>query len=826
MMARAHLPAAVKDTKTLGGPARDARSGNARHAAASAFDFGALAVNGTALQRKLAVGSTNDSAEHEADRVSERVMRMPDAGPVLRRACSACENEEGKIRRKESANAEVSHAPSIVDDVLASPGVPLDAATRAFMEPRFGHDFSSVRVHTNERAAQSAEAVNARAYTVGRDIVFGRGAYAPQSHAGRALMAHELTHTVQQGGSQQRPLRRKWDKAETECAAAPQDRWITSIVVDQQTPQTVTLNWSSGSPESFQCSAGKGHCCVEEGSAGSSCNAGNSTKDGSNCTPITKAKGYPVAGRVLDHSGIPFWTEFEPNRAIALHRYAPVDGTPLSHGCVRLSEANAQRIFCSVKQWTTMVQVKNEAKPSCASANLQAEWANDFATAARSPDGEDADTQQNIRETRTELASAYGKSRPPEEYAKLTAKDIPRCVQRTVEEDRLTQPNTPGGVTGQSLVAGTPEEGIANQFATAYAATATAADAQTVTRQKGGQLWQTARASVHGSTTVKNDRPLYWARLKMATTIRTGPAPWKVGLAPGALQPAVQSQIDLLEQSSRGMNDVSFAGLPAGQKKILVTGFDPFQLDSEMRRSNPSGAAALDLDGQTLTAASGSPPVTGHVEAAVFPVRFADFDARMVEQFIGPQVNGPNPVDMVVTISQGGQGFELERYAGRRRSAGVGDNVGRAFGSDTNPVAPQNTASTAEFQETTTTPAQRGAMEGAGQSVTENGKTFTVTTDNHVRALSSTGTPTDMPGASAIAGNNTSVEGSGGGYLSNEIYYRAVSTVRASTHPTIPMIHLHTPALTYNQPQSDFEQLRTAIVQAVRRILTRVLPQL
>jgi hypothetical protein len=86
----------------------------------------------------------------------------------------------------------------IVHDVLRSPGQPLDAETRAFMEPRFGHDFSRVRVHTDAKAAQSAKAVNALAYTVGRDVVFGAGQYAPQSQAGRRLMAHELTHAVQQ----------------------------------------------------------------------------------------------------------------------------------------------------------------------------------------------------------------------------------------------------------------------------------------------------------------------------------------------------------------------------------------------------------------------------------------------------------------------------------------------------------------------------------------------------------------------------------------------------------------------------------------------------
>jgi hypothetical protein len=90
-------------------------------------------------------------------------------------------------------------APPIVHEVLRSPGQALDAATREFMEPRFGHDFSGVRVHTGAKAAESARSVDADAYTVGRDIVFGPGRFEPQKDRGRRLLAHELTHVVQQG---------------------------------------------------------------------------------------------------------------------------------------------------------------------------------------------------------------------------------------------------------------------------------------------------------------------------------------------------------------------------------------------------------------------------------------------------------------------------------------------------------------------------------------------------------------------------------------------------------------------------------------------------
>jgi Domain of unknown function (DUF4157) len=92
-------------------------------------------------------------------------------------------------------------APPIVHDVLRSPGQPLDPAARAFMEPRFGHDLSAIRIHHDSTAARSVQAQGASAYAIGRDLVFGTGQYAPHTPAGRKLLAHELTHAVQQNFS-------------------------------------------------------------------------------------------------------------------------------------------------------------------------------------------------------------------------------------------------------------------------------------------------------------------------------------------------------------------------------------------------------------------------------------------------------------------------------------------------------------------------------------------------------------------------------------------------------------------------------------------------
>jgi hypothetical protein len=111
----------------------------------------------------------------------------------------------GLLQRSALGRGSVVSAPPAVHNVLNSPGRPLDAGIRASMEPRFGHDFSRVRVHADARAAESARAVDALAYTVGRDVVFGAGQYAPATAQGQKLLAHELAHVVQQGDAAFQP---------------------------------------------------------------------------------------------------------------------------------------------------------------------------------------------------------------------------------------------------------------------------------------------------------------------------------------------------------------------------------------------------------------------------------------------------------------------------------------------------------------------------------------------------------------------------------------------------------------------------------------------
>ena len=209
-----------------------------------------LSATSPQVQCKLTVGAVNDPLEHEADRTAEQVMRMPlapPAPPKTNRTGGKRDEEETEteVQREESGDNAPMHShweqqhsahvgsrgnygnqavlrrlgyplPSSrhasastrsdiavsprAERVLNSPGQPLDAAAREYMEPRFGHDFGHVRVHTDSAAAESARSISAVAFTAANNIVFDAGQYSPGTSEGRKLLAHELTHVVQQEG--------------------------------------------------------------------------------------------------------------------------------------------------------------------------------------------------------------------------------------------------------------------------------------------------------------------------------------------------------------------------------------------------------------------------------------------------------------------------------------------------------------------------------------------------------------------------------------------------------------------------------------------------
>jgi hypothetical protein len=164
------------------------------------------------FQPKLSINQPNDIYEQEADQMADKVMRMIDpainrnnffkpSNNTIQRKCQHCEEEDDKkLHRKESSGSEVQGSNELDSYVssLSSSGQSLPQSSRSFFEPRFGHDFSNVRIHTDSVAAKSAQSINALAYTTGNDIVFNSGQYSPETSSGQKLIAHELTHVVQQ----------------------------------------------------------------------------------------------------------------------------------------------------------------------------------------------------------------------------------------------------------------------------------------------------------------------------------------------------------------------------------------------------------------------------------------------------------------------------------------------------------------------------------------------------------------------------------------------------------------------------------------------------
>ena len=188
------------------------------------------------LQRKLSIGATNDPLELEADRIADQVLAAP-LNSGINGATPRIQRFTGEMSgRKDSA-------PASVDRALADSGRPLEPSLQEDMGRRFGHDFSRVRVHSGSTAEQSAREVNAHAYTVGHNIVFGAGRFAPRTREGRRLLSHELTHVIQQSdavGTLQRDVAIEPVSSETEIslsrgeivgALAHNQRWFTDRVL-------------------------------------------------------------------------------------------------------------------------------------------------------------------------------------------------------------------------------------------------------------------------------------------------------------------------------------------------------------------------------------------------------------------------------------------------------------------------------------------------------------------------------------------------------------------------------------------------------------------
>ncbi len=221
------------------------------------------------IQTKINVGAPNDRYENEADRVADRIMgnrghtsASPSVTPILgnsllqRTSYSPYSIDEGKTEgepftiqaKSDRGGIARPSAEQKVQSVLKTPGSPLPGQIRNFMETRFGYDFGHVRIHSNTNADKAARSVNARAFTKDSSIVFANGQYAPQSPSGKWLLAHELTHVVQQGASKKNPdLQRKCSSCipdiekDSEPSTLRRVKWSTAVDTNQDSQP-----WGSG----------------------------------------------------------------------------------------------------------------------------------------------------------------------------------------------------------------------------------------------------------------------------------------------------------------------------------------------------------------------------------------------------------------------------------------------------------------------------------------------------------------------------------------------------------------------------------------------------
>lgn len=311
-------------------------------------------------------------------------------------------------------------------------------------------------------------------------------------------------------------------------------------------------------------------------------------------------------------------------------------------------------------------------------------------------------------------------------------------------------------------------------------------------------LWLDATKQLQ-SADILDDRALYWARLNASKIMRS-------------LQPAFpvsteerQVLIDLFEQGSRGRTDLQYT--KKTDKRILLTGFDPFLLDKNINQSNPSGIAALLLDG-TIISDNG---ITAEINTVMVPVRYKDFDEGTIESLLAPYY-ALNNVDMVVTVSMGRKEFDLERFPGKRRSALAPDNLNIfSGGTRDKPVVSalhNRELPGEEFVQFSLPVQQMQKAQGPYKII-----------DNHkVTSIVNLGESVDFkPYTLSQLNGHLAVNGSGGGYLSNEISYRSIR-LRDQLNSTIPTGHIHTPRIQQFEPE-----IEAKIVKQIKAMLEQAL---
>ncbi len=312
------------------------------------------------------------------------------------------------------------------------------------------------------------------------------------------------------------------------------------------------------------------------------------------------------------------------------------------------------------------------------------------------------------------------------------------------------------------------------------------------------KLWRTASKQLQSASEM-DDRPLYWARLQASKVMRS--------IRPKFELSTMQQQrlLTLFEQGSRGQLDLDY--VTPTTKKILLTGFDPFLLDRNINQSNPSGIAALWLDGKVIEFNG----ISAEINTVMIPVRYQDFDDGMIESVLAP-FYALNSVDMVVTVSMGREHFDLERFPGKRRSVTAPGNLNvLSGGSQAAPIISKlnnRPLPGEEFVEFSLPVSHMQKAQG-DYKVIDNHKITSIFMNNPPKTFE--------PASLSQLNGHIAVSGSGGGYLSNEISYRSIR-LRNELNSTIPTGHIHTPRIQQFEPKTEAK-----IVEQIQRMLEQAL---
>ncbi|MFP3424649.1 hypothetical protein [Pseudoalteromonas sp. SIMBA_162] len=302
--------------------------------------------------------------------------------------------------------------------------------------------------------------------------------------------------------------------------------------------------------------------------------------------------------------------------------------------------------------------------------------------------------------------------------------------------------------------------------------------AKTLVQSFSFELWENAKQRII-NTNNYDDRALYWARLLSSKVIRTTSPKFSI------TQAQLNTLLTLLEDGSRGRTDLTFSS--GSTKKILLTGFDPFLLDRNINQSNPSGVAALLLDGQVINYNG----ITAEINTVMVPVRYEDFDQGIIESLLAPYY-ALNNVDMVVTVSMGRTQFDLEHFPGKRRSVTAPDNANIVYGgTQTSPVIPKLNGRPLPGNEFVKFSLPVNYMQQAKGP-------YKVIDNREVTTLEKT---YKAPSYGELK-NSIAVNGGGGGYLSNEISYRSIR-LRDALNSSIPTGHIHTPRIQQFEPETE-----------------------